>query len=247
MAIFSFMKRQQVLDLSAQSPLRPLIKGWIKDSAFQSRLISDDAFRYFRMLDNELSLLLNSRSMELLVTSPTAGDGRTTASLIVAMLSGAYVDDIQTVYIDASDSRAHLMNILNLDPSRPGFYNFLDGSAVMEEVLQISPLPNFAVIAGGALQGDRMLFDKERFAALCQQLKGRYQRIIIDAPSIETHREVLAMVKLIRNVILVVRCCRTPRSRATLALRDLEEVGSNVLGAILIERAFPLPGSRQRN
>lgn len=244
MSLFSLFGKNRREASAARADLQPLLNGWVKDRQLRSLLVSEDAFNYFRSLENEISLVEPSQRMALLLTSPGRGDGRTTASLLLALLSGAYAPALQTVYVDASESSLHIAKSLALDPHRPGFYGVLDGSATLDEATQVSPLANLAVISGGSASAGRKRFDAARFAMLCEDLKSRYHRVIIDAPAIETHREVLVMTKSINNVILVLRCRRTPRALATLALNELESVGANVIGTILNERVFPVPGTR---
>lgn len=244
MGLLAYFRDKSAATKSVRADLAPLLGGWVKDRTLRAQLLTDDTFRYYRALENEVQLVEASPRMALLVTSPNTGDGRTSAALLMAMLSAAYAPELQTVYVDAGESRAHLSDKLCLAPNQQGFYSIMEGTATLDEALQPSPLANLMVIAGGACETGRKRFDQARFAALCTTLEKRFQRIIIDAPALGTHREVLVMSRFINNVVLVVRCRKTPRTTAVLALKDLESVGANVLGIILNARVFPLPGSR---
>jgi Mrp family chromosome partitioning ATPase len=70
-------------------------------------------------------------------------------------------------------------------------------------------------------------------------MRERFDLVIVDPPPLETHREVLAMVKALPEVLLVSRCRRTSRHRTRLALRDLAWMQARVLGQVLNRRVYP--------
>ena len=224
--------------------LEALTLGWLRDPDLVRHLLSDDAFFCFRSLDNELLLALGQREFEVLLTSTNAGDGRSTIAMVLATLSAAYSSDQSVLYVDASDDFRHSQRLFNTPPERLGLYDYLEGTAEVDQVFQATPLNNLQVVTCSAAKEGRRMFDPKRFENFLAEARKRFQRIIIDAPPLETHREALPMARVVGNTLLVLRCRHTPRARATLAMRDLQGVGAKVIGSVLNDRVYPIPGTR---
>ena len=189
-------------------------------------------------------LALGQREFELLLTSTNAGDGRSTIAMILASLSAVYSSDLSVLYVDASDDFRHSQRLFNTPPERPGLYDYLEGTAEINQVLQATPLNNLQVVTCSAAKEGRRLFNPKRFEHFLVESRQRFQRIIIDAPPLETHREALSMARVVIKTLLVLRCRHTPRARTTPAMRDLQGVGAKVIGSVLNNRVYPIPGTR---
>ena len=224
--------------------LGPIKQGWLNDSDLEKHLLSDDAFHCFRSLDNELLLSLGQREFEVLLTSTKSGDGRSTIALVLAVLSAVYSSDQSVLYVDASNDFRHSQRLFKISPDRPGLYDFLEGSVNVDQIIQTTPLNNLHIVTSGSDQKDRRMFDPKRFETFVDQTRQRFQRLIVDAPPLETHREALPMARAVGNSLLVLRCRHTPRASAMLAMRDLQGVGTKVIGSVLNDRVYPIPGSR---
>lgn len=224
--------------------LEPLIQTWLADPKLACHLGSDDAFHCFRALDSELLLELGQREFQIMLTSVSAAEGRSTVALILAALSAAYASDQRVLYVDASDNHEHARRLFGDAADPPGLYDFLLGQTSLENIFRPSPLNNLNIVTSCSASQGRKVFDPLQFDRFLQAARTRFDRIVIDGPALETHREALSMARSVGNTILVLRARHTPRARATLALRDLHGVGAKVLGTVLNDRAFPIPGSR---
>ncbi|CAM8630642.1 Mrp ATPases involved in chromosome partitioning [Comamonadaceae bacterium] len=245
MALFSSSKRAHASQPPAiDTRLQPLTQGCLADPKLARYLASDEAFHCFRALDSELLLELGEREFQVMVTSVSAAEGRSTVSLVLAALSAAYASDQRVLYVDASDSHAHTRRLFGDAQEQPGLYDFMHGEATFDSVLGATPLNNFHFVAACSAKLGRKMFDPARFDAFLREARQRFERIVVDGPALETHREALSMARSVGNTLLVLRARRTPRARATLALRDLHGVGAKVLGSVLNDRVFPIPGSR---
>jgi Mrp family chromosome partitioning ATPase len=216
----------------------------LADPKLAHYLASDDAFRCFRALDSELLLELGRREFQLMLTSVSGGEGRSTVALILAAFSAAYSSDQRVLYVDASDNYEHTKRIFGDLTDQPGLYDFLQGGTELDKVFRTTPLSNLMVVTSCSISPGRKVFNPGQFDIFLQAASQRFERIVIDGPALETHREALSMARSVGNTILVLRARRTPRARAKLALRDLHGVGAKVLGSVLNDRVFPIPGSR---
>jgi Mrp family chromosome partitioning ATPase len=179
-----------------------------------------------------------------MLTSVSSGEGRSTVSLILAALSAAYSSDQRVLYVDASDNYEHAKRIFGDMTDQQGLYDFLQGETALENIFRATPLSNLQVVTSCSIIQGRKVFNPGQFDIFLQAARQRFERIVIDGPSLETHREALSMARSVGNTVLVLRARHTPRARATLALRDLHGVGAKVLGSVLNDRVFPIPGSR---
>jgi Mrp family chromosome partitioning ATPase len=240
-----FFRKQAKPSLEqVDSRLKPLAQNWLRDDKMLCHLVSNDAFQCFRSLDSELLIKFGQREFRLMLASTSAGDGRSTVALVLSVLSAAYAADHMVLYVDASGDAKHSQAIFNVPPQAAGLYDYLENRADFDAVVQKSPLENLSIVSACSADDRRRIFDPHRFESFLAEAGSRYQRIIVDAPPLETHREALSMARVIGNTLLVVRCCRTPRGRAVLALRDLHGVGAKLVGSVLNDRVYPIPGSR---
>jgi Mrp family chromosome partitioning ATPase len=96
---------------------------------------------------------------------------------------------------------------------------------------------------GFVLRGEKTRVRLERLRELVNQLRARFDFVLIDAPSAGSGRDALAFAQLADAVVLTLRARSTSRSAARKLKADLDEVGANVLGTILTDQVSPVPGA----
>ena len=83
------------------------------------------------------------------------------------------------------------------------------------------------------LRSPTQFLGSERFANLVQELRLRYDRVIIDTPPIATVSDAMNILPLVDGVILVIRFNMVKRKTAAINIKRLRESNVPVMGAVL--------------
>ena len=172
----------------------------------------------------------------IMVTSALPGDGKTFTSLNLA-LSMSLERDISVLLIDADVPKRHVSQIFSLD-ARPGLLDVLAdermeaGSVVVPTSTRgLSILP-----AGNRLPNTVELLSSTRMAKILASLCARSPRriLLLDSPPLLVTNEGRALIKLVGQIVLVVRAGQTPRQavQAAVALFDMNQAGGVVLNQV---------------
>lgn len=86
------------------------------------------------------------------------------------------------------------------------------------------------------------IWHSARVKTLFEKLRQRFALILIDAPPVLHHPETLSLTRLVDGVLLVVKANQTRVEVIDEAKLRLQEAGANILGVVLNERRFFIPG-----
>ena len=102
-----------------------------------------------------------------------------------------------------------------------------------EEALK-TDVPNLYVIPAGHIPPNPAeLLHSERFRALLQKLKGRFDRVLIDSPPIVAVTDAAVLSTLVDGTVLVVRAFSTNNDLARHSVRSMLDVGAKTVGVVL--------------
>jgi tyrosine-protein kinase Etk/Wzc len=197
-----------------------------------SRLIAPNspAAEQFRILAAKLARRNGpQRPLSLLVTSAGPGEGKTVASVNIALALAQMVEQ-PVLLVDADLGRPTVHRLLQL-PGAPGLGELLtqpdaDPARFVRshQALQVLPAGRFSHESRNALAsaaGERVF----------SRLRQRYAYVVIDAPPILAVAEGLILQRVVDSIALVVRAGATPRHLVERALQNLD--ASRVVGVIL--------------
>ncbi len=169
------------------------------------------------------------------VTSAIAGEGKTVSSMnLAANLASSRRKKVLLVDVDLRKSDlARGMNI----PPVPGLTELLSGAVEIGAVLRESAAPGLAVITGGMrVAAPWELITGGRFRAFLQEMRGRFDVVLLDAPPIIPVSDTLTLRDLVDGFVLVYRLGFTPHP---LLRQVLEEIGEKKLLGVLLNGAAP--------
>jgi capsular exopolysaccharide synthesis family protein len=181
------------------------------------------------------SLLLTSLGAPpkvILITSALPQEGKTTTSMntsIVLAQKGGKV-----LIIDADMRRPSIHKALGMGP-RTGLSNVLTGSATLEQgIVQSSILPSLDVMAAGTPPPNPAeLLASTQMRDLLQELRGRYDHIVIDTPPTLSVTDAVIMSTQADTVVLVIRSGQTTKQALRRARDLLMRVNARVAGVLL--------------
>jgi len=173
----------------------------------------------------------------VMVTSPAAGDGKTTLALA---LTRAYAQAGQTVMLIDCDLRApNLHTLLGREPSTSlaDYLRGLPGPAGMREIIVTDEDSGAHVVMGrpGRQQIGEHLLAGPVFAQLVAAARRHFDVIVLDAPSIEEAADGLHVAMLADLAVLVLRSGSTgrkPAIAAARALRDFLPAGGEMVAVL---------------
>jgi len=137
------------------------------------------------------------------ITSSTSGEGKTFCSVNLATVMA--LGNKRTLLMDADMRRPKVHERLGLELGN-GLSTYLVGELGMDEVIRKSDIPGMDVITAGPIPPNPLeLFESPRLAELIQQLRGRYDQVIIDASPMGVVSEFKILVQQLDITLYVVR------------------------------------------
>jgi succinoglycan biosynthesis transport protein ExoP len=199
-----------------------------------------ETFRSIRM--NVRYATEAGRSLTLTVTSPGPNDGK---SLISANLALSFAESgARTLLIDGDIRRGELSKTFGTK-SRPGLVEYLDGAALIAEVLQpTASHANLTIMPAGARRRRAPeLLATPKLPQLINQLSKEFDVIIMDSPPFGAGFDAFALGAATGNMAVVLRAGVTNRKMAKAKLDTVATLPINVIGAIL--NSIELTGAYQ--
>jgi capsular exopolysaccharide synthesis family protein len=188
-----------------------------------------EAFRSIRM--NVRYAAAPGRPMTLTVTSPGPNDGK---SLISSNLALSFAEaGARTLLIDGDTRRGELHSTFGAT-QRPGLVEYLDGTALIAEVLHPTSHGNLTIIpSGGRKRRAPELLASPRLTQLIGQLAQEFDAIIVDSPPLGAGYDAYALGTATQNMVLVMRSGMTDRKMAAAKLEILDRLPVRVIGSIV--------------
>lgn len=189
-----------------------------------------EAYRALRTSVQFLGVARPLRS--ILVTSPGAGDGKTTT---VANLAVAIAQAGHRCGVVCGDLRRPSVHRLFGRDEQPGLTTVLLGEVTVEDAFQPVPdVPGLAVLAAGALPPNPSeLLSGEAAAKAIRAAADAYDVILIDAPPVLPVTDPLVLAQHVDGVILVADARRTGLADVREAAQRLAQVGAPLVGTVL--------------
>jgi capsular exopolysaccharide synthesis family protein len=166
----------------------------------------------------------------ILVTSPAAGEGKSTVAINLAM---ALSQKGKTCLMDG-DLRQPMISRVFGSPQAASWLYVLSGLRTLDQVL-VSPGPvNFSLLSSGlkpANPGE--MIGSEKLTELLGDLKSRFDFVVIDTPPSIPFSDARELSPLVDGVLLVGRYRLTTRRAMTRCAEGLQEIGARVLGVVV--------------
>lgn len=199
-----------------------------------------EGFRSIRM--NVRYSVDPSRPLALTITSPGPNDGK---SLIASNLALSFAEaGARTLLIDGDIRRGDLASVFGVTP-RPGLVEYLDGTALIAEVLHpVAAHANLTVMPGGARRRRAPeLLATARLSQLIATMMAEYDVVIVDSPPLGAGYDAYALATATGNMALVLRAGVTDRKAAAAKLATVRTLPIRVIGAVL--NSIELTGAYQ--
>jgi succinoglycan biosynthesis transport protein ExoP len=168
------------------------------------------------------------------VTSSVPEEGKTSLALSLARVEAASGKNV--ILVDGDLRRSSIVKKLGLQPGHKGLSDLVvAGEANLADYILRDEKGNMDFMPIGTAEyanaGD--IFSSLRMRHILDDLKSRYDFVVIDAPPVMAVADARIIGRLVDKTLFVVRWDKTPGKVAKAALEQLRRHGSEVAGAVL--------------
>lgn len=167
----------------------------------------------------------------LLVTSPGAGDGKTSVAVNLAVTLAQ--SNQRVLLIDCNFRRPAIRTFF--PGTRPdGLSNVLIGQARLEDLITRTELPNLDVLTSGPLPPTPAeLLGSKYMRQLIETAAKMYDRVVFDGPPVLLISDALVVATQVDGVVMVARAVSNSKGLLKRARDQMDRIGARVIGAVL--------------
>lgn len=204
-------------------------------SRAEAATMNDRSFHEnFRNIRTNLLLdrSLGDMPKTIMVTSALPREGKT---FIASNLAVSFSELGERVLIIDADLRRGNINRNFKVPHAPGLGEALEGTATVDEIIRQTESPNLSIIPSGrrATSIYANNFRLDRLNAILEDLRGRFDRIIVDSPPVLGISETSVLQHVLDGIIFVVSHGQSPQTEVTQAISLLRKNGGRFFGFVL--------------
>ncbi|NNF07444.1 MAG: CpsD/CapB family tyrosine-protein kinase [Candidatus Eisenbacteria bacterium] len=182
----------------------------------------------------------------IMTTSAVGGEGKTTTVAYLAATMALHPGR-RILAIDLDLRRPNLHTHFE-DTDGPGFANYLRGECMLGDMIQVTKLEGLDLIVAGRTEDNpSLLLDSPQVTQVINQLKPRYDLILLDTPPLVPVADASSLVPLSDGVLMVVMAGKTPRPLLARARELCIGMGGNILGLVVGNAEEAAPDSYNYN
>ena len=196
----------------------------------------------YRQLRTNLKLSAGAPEHKtLFITSPDAGDGKTT--ITTNLTSTMLAENKKVLIIDTNFRRPAIANLFPrtsqtgtvIEHADFGLSNYLMGQCTeIAQIIRPSGIQGLDIIDSGPLPSNPAeLLDSPRMKEMLEQCKNKYDHVVIDGPPMLVS-DAKTLAANADGTIVVVNATATHRGAAMRILRELQSIRANTIGTVLM-------------
>lgn len=190
----------------------------------------------YRTIRNNIHYAANEKKIRsLLVTSPSEGDGKSTATVNLAICMAQRGDRV--LVIDANFRNPIIHQIFSVQTS-PGLSNVLGQQLDIREAIYNTEVESLDILPSGQrFFNSTELLDSQLMVDVMEYAAAHYDFILLDCPPVLGLPDTSALVSKCDGVILLLKSGKTQQEQAKEAKRALLFAKANILGVILNKKS----------
>lgn len=208
------------------------------DRGQRKLLLSSAARESFLGLDNELYLRFGNEPFCLALTSAIRGEGKTTFTLLLSILSTHFNPQQEVLVIDSCHDAqaARLLGFSGIPLSESSISAFDPAASISG-----SGIPNLHVASIHATNGDRRKLPHAQLEMLIAYGRQHYARVFVDTGSGSLSKENISVGRMAGCSLIIIQYRCATREQIQALLSELMRVNCEVMGTVLNKRRFALP------
>jgi len=176
-----------------------------------------------------LSLVKMKRKI-IIVTSSVPAEGKTTASLNLAIAMGKTQ---KVIIIDTDMRKSTIAKKCGIE-TNIGLSTLLTDRSTLDESIHVFEEWEIDVLPGGEISNHpQELLCSDKFSQILDTLNNMYDLIIIDSAPVAPVADTLLLTNIVENIVFVVRSDSTPHSMAQSCIDKLKGINANIIGVVL--------------
>ncbi|GLR72871.1 GumC family protein [Agaribacter marinus] len=185
-----------------------------------------------RTLRTSLQLLnLEKTSQTILVTSSVPKEGKSTVSVNLSFALGQLSN---VLLLDTDLRRPSIGKLFELPGFQPGVANIVAGTHTLDECVVRDEDANLDILAAGTLPPNpQELLASDKFAALMEHLKRKYDYIVVDSAPTQAVSDAIVVSKHCDSLVYVVKADSTSAKVINSGLSRFVEIGHRIDGVVL--------------
>lgn len=194
----------------------------------------------YRILRTNIAFLSSDTDIRLtLVTSPLPEEGKSTVAAGLAWAEAAM--GRRALLIECDLRRPTIAARLGVTPA-PGLSDYLLGEATPSEILRTLPAAEsgeapaqelVCIPAGRPVPNHAKLLESARFRSLLADVRGVYDRVVLDTPPLLSLSDTLALLPQVEGILVCLRLGQTTKHEALAAKTVLERFPKKPVGVVL--------------
>lgn len=168
----------------------------------------------------------------IMVTSALPGEGKST---LASHLAHSLSQVERVLLIECDLRRPSLHKAFEFNDST-GLAQLLTGEAKFIDSIKLQAIDNLDVIPAGRIPKNPLeLLGSTKFSHLIEQMKKRYDRIVIDSAPVQAVSDALILGQFADAVLYAVKANSTPMNISARGVKRLTEAGLNMAGAVVTQ------------
>lgn len=186
---------------------------------------------YKSLRTNVLFSLSKEGCKKIMITSPLAGEGKSTVS---SHLAASLADMGASVLVIDCDLRRGKVHRFFEIKRTPGLANVLAGFTDVNTAIQKTKIDKLYVLPAGVVPPNPAeLLASDRMKILVDEFAKSFDYIILDTSPVNVVSDALPLVNLVDGVTVVVRENYTDKVSLDRCMRNLEFAEANIIGTVL--------------
>ncbi|NQW10057.1 MAG: polysaccharide biosynthesis tyrosine autokinase [Alphaproteobacteria bacterium] len=237
-SIRGFKTPQQIevatgLPVLAQLPLNDELSNKMTLSRLLVERPGSTVTQALRRLRTTMSLVLQEEANRrvVLVSSSISGEGKSTVVEGLSALTARAGRRVLLIDADMQNPVQHKrLGVSNV----VGLSDYLVGDAELDEVIEFNPDSGLYYISrGSSVQNPEDIIGSTAMVRLLDEARKRFDLVLVDTAPVSSVGDALILTPMVDGVLYIVEWERTHRETVIQNIRDIYEIGENVLGVVL--------------
>ncbi len=189
---------------------------------------------------NFTSTILKNDIATIALMAANRGEGNTTATVEMAFAMKTYSKG-RVLTVDMSAMGPGLADAIRQRVGKELEYGQKEEFGPVNGVMAHSD--GVFILSLDEGEAEKLNLDRTKTAAWLETLASSYDYVLFDMPSFSRNPEYVIFLQSVNGVVLTLNC-KTSRWDSALNMKErLSEANVNIIGAVLNQRIFPIPGS----